>query len=89
MLRCPEILTLDYEWWRSYRKKDVRLSVLCLWLSVAFGFCLGLDGRICIYRDWPLVALNPLPSYAVYLYDECFVSRVEVNTSCRLVFSSD
>ncbi|WZY87049.1 hypothetical protein YC2023_033433 [Brassica napus] len=29
------------------------------------GFCLGLDGRICIYRDWPLVALNPLPPYAI------------------------
>ena len=26
------------------------------------------------YRDWPLVALNPLPLYAVYLYDKCFVS---------------
>ena len=39
-----------------------------------FGFRLGLDGRICIYRDWPLVALNPFPLYAVYLYDECFVS---------------
>ncbi|KAG5397786.1 hypothetical protein IGI04_019600 [Brassica rapa subsp. trilocularis] len=30
-----------------------------------FGFRLGLDGRICIYRDWPLVALNPLPLYAI------------------------
>ncbi|KAF2554610.1 hypothetical protein F2Q68_00015482 [Brassica cretica] len=30
----------------------------------------GLDGRICIYRDWPLVALNPLPLYAV-LYISC------------------
>ncbi|KAG5373920.1 hypothetical protein IGI04_042767 [Brassica rapa subsp. trilocularis] len=26
----------------------------------------GLDGRICIYRDWPLVALNPLPLYAMF-----------------------
>ncbi|KAG5392988.1 hypothetical protein IGI04_022951 [Brassica rapa subsp. trilocularis] len=32
----------------------------------AFGASLsGLDGRICIYRDWPLVALNPLPLYAI------------------------
>ncbi|KAG5374324.1 hypothetical protein IGI04_042363 [Brassica rapa subsp. trilocularis] len=42
------------------------------------------------FQDWPLVALNPLPLYAVYLYDKCFVSsfflsRVEVNTSCRLI----
>ena len=47
-----------------------------------------------VYRDWPLVALNPLTALRGYLYDECFrfrvfLNRVEVNTSCRLVFSSD
>ena len=52
----------------------ILLSVFGQVWPFEFGFCLGLDGRICIYRDWPLVALNPLPPYAVYLYDECFVS---------------
>ncbi|KAG5400378.1 hypothetical protein IGI04_014985 [Brassica rapa subsp. trilocularis] len=32
------------------------------WISYPF---ICLDGRICIYRDWPLVALNPLPLYAI------------------------
>ena len=27
------------------------------------------------YRDWPLVALNPLPLFKrFYIYDECFIS---------------
>ncbi|KAG5374391.1 hypothetical protein IGI04_042308 [Brassica rapa subsp. trilocularis] len=49
----------------------------------------GLDGCICIYRDWPLVALNHLPRYAViYMTNvsfRVFLNRVEVNTSCRLI----
>ncbi|KAG5415727.1 hypothetical protein IGI04_003294 [Brassica rapa subsp. trilocularis] len=44
----------------------ILLSVFGQVWPFEFGFCLGLDGRICIYRDWPLVALNPLPLYAVY-----------------------
>ena len=27
------------------------------------------------YRDWPLVALNPLTALRGYLYDECSVSN--------------
>ena len=47
-----------------------------------------------VYRDWPLVALNPLTALRGYLYDECFrfrvfLSRFEVNMSCRLIFNSD
>ena len=53
---------------------DYRLSVFGRVWPFIFGFRLGLDGHICIYRDWPLVALNPFPLYAVYLYDKCFVS---------------
>ena len=44
---------------------DYRLSVFGRVWPFKFRFRLGLDGRICIFRDWPLVALNPLPLYAV------------------------
>ena len=74
----------------------ILLSVFGQVWPFEFGFCLGLDGRICIYRDWPLVALNPLTALRGYLYDECFrfrfrvfLSRFEVNMSCRLIFNSD
>ncbi|KAG5411071.1 hypothetical protein IGI04_007390 [Brassica rapa subsp. trilocularis] len=43
----------------------ILLSVFGQVWPFEFGFCLGLDGRICIYRDWPLVALNPLPLCAI------------------------
>ncbi|KAG5411274.1 hypothetical protein IGI04_007593 [Brassica rapa subsp. trilocularis] len=43
----------------------ILLSVFGRVWPFEFGFRLGLDGRICIYRDWPLVALNPLPLYAI------------------------
>ena len=57
------------------------------WLS---NFVRAYFGRFC--RDWPLVALNPLTALRGYLYDECFrfqvfLSRFEVNMSCRLIFN--
>ena len=54
---------------------DYRLFVFGRVWPFKFGFCLGLDGCICIFRDWALEALNPLPLYAVYIYDECFISN--------------
>ncbi|KAG5400045.1 hypothetical protein IGI04_014652 [Brassica rapa subsp. trilocularis] len=49
----------------------------------------GLDGRICIYRDWPLVALNPLPLCADYLYDKCFISCLEMFETRALGLGQD
>ena len=45
VLRCPGTLTLDYERWNSYRKRDARLSVSCLWLIVAERFVRACFGR--------------------------------------------
>ena len=72
MLRCPGTLTLDYERWSSYRKKDARLYILCLWPRDLYGPILAI---FIVYRDWPLVALNPLTALRGYLYNECSVSN--------------
>lgn len=38
------------------------LSILGrVWTLFVFEFLVGLNGRVCLYWDLPLVALNPLP----------------------------
>ena len=50
-------------------------------------------GRFIVYRDWPLGASNPYRFMRLYIYMmsilfRIFLSRFEVNMSCRLIFNS-
>ena len=94
-LRCPGTLTLDYERWSSYRKNDVRLSVLCLWPSVAERFVWACFGRFYCLSGLAVGGFESPCRFTRFIYMmnvsffEFFPSRFEVNMSCRFIFNSD
>ena len=68
VLRCPGTLTLDYERWSSYRKKDVRLSVLCLWPSVAERFVWACFGRFYCLSGLAVGGFESLTALRGFIY---------------------